>query len=203
MIVGMCICLGPVGMACAQTETTHPQQSTQPAVQAAPTEKQQATPEQPKPRAKPAERLPAKSHSAQPAKKGGAVPSKSAHKKGNPRHGVAAKETHAKKTGGANEPTKLVVRHGGAKDPKLEIAPAESRQQEAQTSRSTAELLASTDQNLKKISGRKLSPQQQDMVGQIQNYVSQAMAAEKSGDMERAESFASKAKQLSDEMVNP
>lgn len=100
-----------------------------------------------------------------------------------------------------DQPPKTIVRHGGAADPTLQIAPVESEQQQAQTSRSTSELLQSTDQNLKQIEGRELTEPEKEMVGQIRNYVSQATSAQKLGDVERAQSFASKAKQLSDDMV--
>lgn len=72
--------------------------------------------------------------------------------------------------------------------------------QEKQT---TTQLLAITDGNLQKISSRQLDAGQEETVRQIRNYTEQAKAAEKQGDIQRAQNLASKARQLSDDLVKP
>ncbi len=66
---------------------------------------------------------------------------------------------------------------------------------------STYQLLASSDANLKKISGRQLSANQQDTVKQIKSYMEQANTAAKDGDVQRAHNLAVKANLLATELV--
>ena len=68
---------------------------------------------------------------------------------------------------------------------------------------STNQLLAISDSNLKKISGRQLNANQQDTVKQIKSYMEQAKAAANDGDVERAHNLAVKANLLSAELVGP
>ncbi len=98
-------------------------------------------------------------------------------------------------------PPKVVVKNGGAADPAVKISPGESQQQASSQRQSSGELLASTDANLKKISGRQLTSSQQDMVKQIQQYMEQAKVAGDAGDLEREHNFALKADLLSEELV--
>ena len=69
--------------------------------------------------------------------------------------------------------------------------------------RSTDQLRAATDENLKKIEGRQLSPSQQEMVSQIKQFMDQSKAAVAAGDLERGHNLALKAHLLSDELVKP
>jgi hypothetical protein len=66
---------------------------------------------------------------------------------------------------------------------------------------STYQLLASSDANLKKISGRPLNASQQDTVKQIKSYMEQANRAAKDGDLQRAHNLAVKANLLAAELV--
>jgi len=66
---------------------------------------------------------------------------------------------------------------------------------------STNQLLAASDTNLKKISGRQLSASQQDTVKQIKSYMEQAKAAATDGDVQRAYNLAVKANLLSAELA--
>jgi hypothetical protein len=61
----------------------------------------------------------------------------------------------------------------------------------------------SADANLKKIAGRQLDSNQQDMVTQIRQFMSQAKEAIDAGDLERARTLAWKAQLLSEELVKP
>jgi len=92
---------------------------------------------------------------------------------------------------------KVVVRNGGAKDDSEDLAPAMSTEQARNSRESTAQLLASTDQNLKNVAGRQFSPAQQNMLEEIHTYVRQSKGATDSGDLTRAHTLAYKALLLS------
>ena len=64
-------------------------------------------------------------------------------------------------------------------------------------------MLGTTEENLKKIAGRQLKPEQQDMVIQIRQYMEQSKSAVATGDLERARTLAWKAQLLSEELVKP
>ena len=64
-------------------------------------------------------------------------------------------------------------------------------------------MLGSTDANLKKLAGRTLSPNQQDMVNQVRQFMQQSRTAIDAGDLERARTLAWKAQLLSEELVKP
>ena len=96
---------------------------------------------------------------------------------------------------------KVVVRNGGASDHPSQISPGMNDQQ-AQRQRDTInQLLATTDANLKKISGRQLTSAQQSMLDQINTYVRQSKAASDTGDISRAHTLAFKAHLLSDDLA--
>jgi hypothetical protein len=63
--------------------------------------------------------------------------------------------------------------------------------------------MAATEENLKKIEGRQLSPSQQEMVSQIKQFREQSKTAAAAGDLDRAHNLAMKAHLLSDELVKP
>lgn len=93
------------------------------------------------------------------------------------------------------------MRNGGAKDNSAQIAPALSKEQQDKARANTTQLLASTDANLKSLSGRQLTPAQQGMVDQVRSYVRQAKSASDSGDFPRAHTLANKALLLSGELA--
>jgi hypothetical protein len=96
---------------------------------------------------------------------------------------------------------KVVVRNGSVKDDSVKLAPAMSQEQALNSRTSTAQLLASTDQNLKSVAGRQLSPTQQNMLEEIHTYVHQSKGAIDDGDLTRAHTLAYKALQLSGELA--
>jgi len=98
-------------------------------------------------------------------------------------------------------PTKTVVRNGSTADPEVQISPSLTEEQASHQRQNTTQLLASTDANLKKISGGQLSPSQQDVVKQIRSYTEQSKAAADAGDLQRAHNLAFKAHLLSAELV--
>lgn len=101
----------------------------------------------------------------------------------------------------ASGPTKTVVRNGGANDSSVNLSPGVSPQQASRQMDSTNELLATSDANLKKISGRQLNSSQQDTVKQIKSYMDQAKKAATGGDAQRAYNLAVKANLLSAELA--
>ena len=60
-----------------------------------------------------------------------------------------------------------------------------------------------TEENLKKIAGRPLSSDQQDMLNQVHQFMEQTKRAVTAGDMERAHTLAKKAQTLSEELAKP
>lgn len=99
------------------------------------------------------------------------------------------------------EPSKVVVRNGGVKDESAQLAPAVTPAQAQHERISTAQLLALTDANLKKVTIRQLTSAEQGTLGEIRTYVRQAKAASAAGDTNRAQTLAYKARLLSDELA--
>ncbi len=98
-------------------------------------------------------------------------------------------------------PGKVVVRNGGASDPPDTLTPSMTEQQASTQIENTNSLLSTTDENLRKISGKQLDSNQQDMLKQARKYVEQAREAAETGDVVRAKNLALKAQLLSEELV--
>jgi len=75
--------------------------------------------------------------------------------------------------------------------------------QAAQQRNTANQMLTATQQNLKKIAGRTLTANQQDMVKQVQQFMDQSKAASATGDIDRARTLAWKAQLLSEELTKP
>ena len=101
----------------------------------------------------------------------------------------------------SGEPGKVVVRNGGARDDSVRLSPGASQEQDLHDRENTAQLLATTGENLKRISGRQLSPAQQGTLDQIHTYIRQAKSASDAGDLARAHTLAFKAHLLSDDLA--
>jgi hypothetical protein len=99
-------------------------------------------------------------------------------------------------------PPKKVVRNGGSVEPTVQLTGGTTAEQ-AVHQRSTEQLTAATQENLKKIAGRQLNPNQQEMVSQIKQFMAQSKTAVAAGDLGRGHDLALKAHLLSDELVNP
>jgi len=67
----------------------------------------------------------------------------------------------------------------------------------------TNDLLATTDASLQKLSGRQLTQDEQETVGQIRKFMQQVKEADKEGDLQRAYKLAVKAHLLSDALTKP
>ena len=100
------------------------------------------------------------------------------------------------------QPDKVIVRNGGARENTAQISPAMSKDQQQRRRETTTELLATTDANLKTIEGRQLNTAQQSIMGQIRTYMQQSRAASEAGDLERANTLATKAHLLSDDLLH-
>jgi hypothetical protein len=102
---------------------------------------------------------------------------------------------------GAAEPRKVVVRHGGALEPRAQIVPDLPHQQAVEQRRDADEMLVGADDRLKLLGARTLTPEQRDTVTQIQNYMEKARAALRDGDTQRGHTLALKAYLLADDLV--
>lgn len=111
------------------------------------------------------------------------------------------KRKPAGQSGSSANDGKVVVRNGGARDSSSQLTPGMTQEQQAHSRENTAQLLATTDSNLKSIAGRQLSDSQQSMLDQIHTYVRQSKAAADLGDLPRAHTLAYKAHLLSDELA--
>jgi outer membrane biosynthesis protein TonB len=98
-------------------------------------------------------------------------------------------------------PKRIVIRRGGTSDSGGQLEPGAPASDAAHQRHTTEQLLQATDDNLKSIAGRKLAPDQQDMVRQITLYMEQSRSADKEGDLGRARNLAMKAHMLSDALV--
>lgn len=100
-------------------------------------------------------------------------------------------------------PPKIIVRHGGSKEPSIQLAGGPTAEQSAQQRNAINELLTVSDQNLKKAADMQLSGAQQDTVLQTRQFMEQSKAAMASGDFERARTLAWKAQLLSEDLAKP
>jgi uncharacterized protein YkwD len=96
---------------------------------------------------------------------------------------------------------KTVVSNGGAREIRLQLTPTITAEQAAQQRRETHNLLSISNENLKRISPLQLNANQQDMLQQVHNYMAQARSADRAGELQRAQTLASKARQLSDDLA--
>jgi len=100
-------------------------------------------------------------------------------------------------------PLKNVVPHGGTSEPNIQLAGGPVGNQASQQRDAANQMLATTEENLKKIAGRELTANQQDIVNQTKQFVEQARAAVTAEDFDRARTLAWKAQTLSGELANP
>jgi hypothetical protein len=99
-------------------------------------------------------------------------------------------------------PPRKVVKNGGSEEPSIQLVGGTNADQASQQ-RSTEQLTVATDENLKKIAGRQLTPAQQDMVNQVKQFMDQSKAAVAAGNAERGHNLAQKANLLSQELLKP
>ena len=99
-------------------------------------------------------------------------------------------------------PPKKVVRNGGSEEPLIQLVGGSTADHTSQQ-RSTEQLAAATEENLRKIAGRQLTASQQDMVAQVKQFLDQSKTAVAAKDLERGHNLAQKAHLLSEELVKP
>jgi len=100
-------------------------------------------------------------------------------------------------------PSKVIVRQGGTTEPSIQLVGGTGGDQTSHQRDTANQMLAATEANLKTIAGQQLAANLQDMVNQIHQFMDQSKTAAESGDLERAQNLALKAKLLSDELVKP
>lgn len=107
-----------------------------------------------------------------------------------------------RKTEARNTPPKTVVKPDGAEAaaPAGQISPSLSHAEVAQAQATTEQLLQSTEANLNGIK-RQLSQDEQAIVTQIRDFMTQSRQATKENDLARAHNLAVKANLLSDELA--
>lgn len=108
-------------------------------------------------------------------------------------------------TGAASKPCpppKKVIRNGGSDEPSIQLLGGTNGDPASQQ-RSTEQLAAATEDNLKKLAGRQLTAGQQDMVSQVKQFMDQSKTAVAAGDLERGHNLARKAHLLSEELLKP
>ena len=93
------------------------------------------------------------------------------------------------------------MRQGGTADPSIQLAGGAGGDQA--TRARANQMLAATEENLKKIAGRQLAANQQDMLNQVHQFMTQSKSAIAAGDFERGRTLAWKAQLLSEELANP
>src|ERR1700692_1638261 len=124
---------------------------------------------------------------------------------GNPKATGDSSNTSAKTTSDSLPPCpppKKVIHNGGSEEPTIQLiggTPAE----QASNQRSTEQLTAATEENLKKIAERKVTPTQQEMVNQVKQFMEQSKTAVAAGNLERGHNLARKAQLLSEELLKP
>ena len=115
-------------------------------------------------------------------------------------HRTHKKVAPAEMQAGAS-PTKTVVRNGSTRDPALDLSTGLSQKQASDQQEITKQLMAKSVADLKRISQRQLSADQQDTVQQIKSYLEQANKATQDQDWQRAHNLAVKANLLSVELA--
>jgi outer membrane biosynthesis protein TonB len=112
------------------------------------------------------------------------------------------KNQHTTPTPG-QEAQKKVIHRGGTAEPNPQLTPSITEEQAVRQRQNTNDLLASTDASLQKLSGRQLTQDEQETVGQIRKFMQQVKEADKEGDLQRAYKLAVKAHLLSDALTKP
>lgn len=99
-------------------------------------------------------------------------------------------------------PEKTIVRQGGIAEQSIQLAGGSAGDQ-AQKRDATSRMIVATEQNLNKLTGRQLSNAERESVIQIRQFVEQSRTALTTGNLERAQTLAWKAKLLSEDLIDP
>ncbi len=119
------------------------------------------------------------------------------------KHPEAKKKTAAHKGGAPGKPRRRVIKDGGADESEVQISEGITGDLAQNKRASTNTLLTSTEENLKRISNRRLTADQQGTVDQIRLFMQQSRDAIQKSDVDRAHTLALKAHLLSNSLVKP
>jgi hypothetical protein len=100
-------------------------------------------------------------------------------------------------------PPKVVVKNGGSSESTVELKADTTAAQASYERYTTDQLTAGTEENLKKIAARELTPDQKQTLNQVKEFIEKSKAAVAEGDLERGHNLALKAHLLSDELAKP
>lgn len=89
-----------------------------------------------------------------------------------------------------------------AEHPAPQISPQISPTDQSLYARKTSDDIGTAERNLQQTNGKKLSAAQQDLADKIRSFVAQSRDASKTGDWDRAQNLAQKARLLSTELLN-
>jgi len=89
-----------------------------------------------------------------------------------------------------------------AEHPAPQISPQISPTDQSLYARKTSDDIAVAERNLQQTNGKRLSAAQQDLADKIRSFVAQSRDASKTGDWDRAQNLAQKARLLSTELLN-
>jgi len=182
----------PVAPSPSKPDAAAPKDQTTPAPQEQPLAATPPAPQQPEPAPK------CKPQTARTASSKKKAPKKAARKTSS----AHSRASQTQKSGTA-QTGKVVVRNGSARDSSVQLSPALTQEQESHNRENTDQLLATTDDNLKRVEGRQLTASQQSTIDQIRSYMRQAKLAADAGDLARARTLAFKAHLLSDDLAKP
>lgn len=117
------------------------------------------------------------------------------------RHRATPRPIGRKNGSQQNSTQKVVVRHGGTTEPLAQMAPVAPQRQDSAERRKSGQLLTAAESNLKSLTGRKLTADQQTTVTQVRQFMEQSRAALDAGDLTQGLNLASKANVLSEELA--
>ena len=120
-----------------------------------------------------------------------------------PKQPEAKKKSAGHKGGAPGKPRRRVVKDGGADESEVQISEGMAGDLAQNKRASTNTLLTSTEENLKRISNRRLTADQQGTVDQIRLFMQQSRDAIQKSDVDRAHTLALKAHLLSNSLVKP
>jgi hypothetical protein len=168
-------------------------------------EKSSAPSSQPAPASTPAQSspAPATTHQGRWRRKKRAATPDCPNSTGAAKGSESAGATDSPKASGGCSTAKTVVRDGGTSEPTVQLKGSGSGGRGSHQGDTAEQLLASTEDKLKKTEGQPLSSNQQEMVTQIRQFMDQSKAAAAAGDLNRARNLAVKANLLSDELAKP
>jgi len=196
LAIALCVSFPAAVMAAGQQDPTG---SATPAgrAQAPPAPKENAPAEQ-----APAEAPPAAPANPQTPPAGKTAPENVAKEKTDTGSAMRVRKRRKRASSAPNgAPHKIVVREGGASEPAAQIAPGMTLAETIRQRHNAEQLLGSTDDKLKRLTGRPLDAKQQEAVAQIRSYMDGARSALKEGDVRRANTLAQKAHLLSEDLV--